>query len=242
MSIFREENADYITALPDLKQYMDIIHNITEPGDHVIGNPRESWNRLTFKKDLKISLEELKEIHERFPKLFQPVFQLQYQMMCRFMGETWWSWKKNQCLIRKEDQEAEKKKEEIARKKQSAETRAKLRKIKRNMGFMMYYMCPCFRTYYDPTKEEEDPEEADAERARQRAIARKKAAMAAKNPETPASAAFASKADPTRGGTEEYVVKKVFKTQRQREARAVSRAERYVLICMYVRVYVLMLT
>ena len=91
MLIFREEASYHISALPDLKQLMDTVHNVTEPGDHVRGNARQSWNKLTFQQDLKIELSELHMIHERFPKLFQPAFMLQAHMMTHFMGESWWS-------------------------------------------------------------------------------------------------------------------------------------------------------
>ena len=151
MSIFREENSAAITALPDLKQLMDIVHNV-EQGEHVIGNSRESWNKLTFQEDYKVTLEELYNFHAMFPKLFQPAFFLQFQMMAFFMGESWWSWKKNVLRCRFEDEQARKIAEDIIKKKLSPETRARNRKIKRNMGVFMYYLAPCFRHYYDPTK------------------------------------------------------------------------------------------
>ena len=89
MSIFREENNHHINALPDLKQLMDVVHNIPD-GDHVIGNSRVSWNLLTFQEDLRISLKELETFHDKYPKLFKPAFMLQHNMMLCFMGESWW--------------------------------------------------------------------------------------------------------------------------------------------------------
>ena len=224
MSIFREENSGHISALPDLKQLMDIVHNI-DPGEHVIGNSRESWNKLTFQEDYKISLDELYRFHDSFPKLFQPAFFLQFQLMAYFMGETWWSWKKNQCRCRMEDEQVKKVQEAIIKKKLSPETRARNRKIKRNMGVIMYYMCPWWRAFYDPTKEPEEAEDAE-ERARQKALERKAAALAAKNPETLASRTFAAKTDPTQGGSNAYVVEAHVKTGRQREVRGATRLER----------------
>jgi hypothetical protein len=48
--MFDEDKAESISEV-DLKQLMDIIHNVVEPGDHVRGNPRTSWNMLTFADD-----------------------------------------------------------------------------------------------------------------------------------------------------------------------------------------------
>jgi hypothetical protein len=224
MSIFREENSQYISALPDLKQLMDIVHNV-DTGDRVMGNARGSWNKLTFREDYRISLDELYQIHDMFPKLFQPAFFLQFQFMAFFMGETWWSWKKNQCRCRLEDDVEKKVKEEMIKKKLSPETRARNRKIKRNMGVIMYYICPWWRSFYDPTKEPEEDEDQE-ERERQKALARKAASLAAKNPETPASRAFEEKTNPTKGGSKVYVLQSHAKTGRQREHRAAGRDER----------------
>ena len=113
-------------------------------------------------------------------------------------------------------------KEEILKKKLSPETRARNRKIKRNMGVVMYYFCPWWRAFYDPTKEPEEEEDPE-ERARQKALARKAAALAAKNPETLASRTFAAKTDPTQGGSNTFVIESHLKTGRQREHRGMSR-------------------
>ena len=50
--------------------------------------------------------------------------------------------------------------------------------------------------------------------------------LAAKNPETAAWKKYQRRADPIEGGKQEYVVEKVLKTERHREARASTRAQR----------------
>ena len=50
--------------------------------------------------------------------------------------------------------------------------------------------------------------------------------LAAKNPETAAWKKFQRRTDPKNGGKQEYVVEKVLKTERHREARANNRAAR----------------
>ena len=124
-----------------------------------------------------------------------------------------------------EDEQVRKAAEEVLKKKLSPETRARNRKIKRNMGVFMYYLAPCFRAYYDPTKEPDEEEDVE-EKARQKALARKAVSLAAKNPDTPASRAFAAKTDPMQGGSELYVLNAHVKTGRQRESRALGRYER----------------
>ena len=124
-----------------------------------------------------------------------------------------------------EDEQAKKVAEEVLKKKLSPETRARNRKIKRNMGVVMYHVAPCFRAYYDPTKEPDEDEDVE-EKARQKALARKAVSLAAKNPETPASRIFAEKTDPMKGGSELYVLNTHVKTGRQRESRALGRYER----------------
>ena len=60
-----------------------------------------------------------------------------------------------------EDEQVRKAAEEVLKKKLSPETRARNRKIKRNMGVFMYYLAPCFRAYYDPTKEPDEEEDVE---------------------------------------------------------------------------------
>jgi hypothetical protein len=89
--MYDEEKSEVFSA-NDMQQLMNILHNI-EVGETVRGNVKDSWNRLTFADDNLVDYHELSEIVNRFPKLFQPAFMLQFQMMVHFMGEGWWKTK-----------------------------------------------------------------------------------------------------------------------------------------------------
>ena len=133
---------------------------------------------------------------------------------------------KNYLKCQQEDKDAQFRK--VERQRLERERAQKAKKIKRAMGLLMYYGCPCLRFLYDPTRQEEEGDAAlKAERERLAAEARRKADLAAKNPETKAWHEFEKKINPEKGGDgEKYVVERHMKTERQREARAESRAER----------------
>ena len=112
-----------------------------------------------------------------------------------------------------------------ARKKAKKEKKARAhrdRKIKKKMGILRYYCCPCFRSWYD---DYDDSRLTDDEKAQRARLARLEQ-LAAKNPETSAWKKYQKKIDPKVGGKEDYVVEKVLKTERHREARALGRAAR----------------
>jgi hypothetical protein len=115
----------------------------------------------------------------------------------------------------------------IERQRLARERAQKAKKIKRAMGLLMYYSCPCLRFLYDPSRQEEIIDaNVKAEREKLAAEARRKADLVAKNPETKAWKEFETKVNPDKGGTAEYVVERHMKTERQREVRAESRADR----------------
>jgi Ca2+-binding EF-hand superfamily protein len=80
--MFDDDKAATITEV-DLKQLFDVIHNIVDPGDHMRGNPRQSWNKLTFSDDGLINFQDLIEMNNTFPTLLAPIFMLQAKMMVR---------------------------------------------------------------------------------------------------------------------------------------------------------------
>lgn len=112
-------------------------------------------------------------------------------------------------------------------KKQRKAQDVKERKVKKKMGLIMYYMCPCFRVYYDPSRGDELlTADEKAERDRRLAEARRQAELRVKNPETAQWKNFEKKIDPEVGEGETYVIERHVKTERKRNERAISREER----------------
>ncbi len=99
------------------------------------------------------------------------------------------------------------------------------------MGLVKYFLCPCLRRFYDPTLTEYDhlSEEEKIERDKQLAIARRQAELRIKNPETAQWLKYQKKIEETEVEQPEgvgYVAEKIISTERPREIRAESRAER----------------
>lgn len=131
-------------------------------------------------------MDEIKQIHNNFPRLFEPAFKLQHTMMSKSMGNIWWQMKKNS-MQKKRDLEKEKLLEEKNRK-----IKKKLRKknkilIKR-MGIIKFLLCPCMRYKYDDNDDNEDlkniSKDEKEEKERQLQQARREAELRIKNPET----------------------------------------------------------
>jgi Ca2+-binding EF-hand superfamily protein len=218
MYCYDPEKNGYI-EVDDLKSIMNNLHGI-QPPDTVIGNEKGSWAKLEFPQNGKIEFTDIVEIHGKAPLILKPVFRLQTKMMMKFCGEGYWEWKKRSLYESKIRAEAI-----FAKKKAKKEKKARAgkdRKIKKKMGILRYYCCPCIRSWYDEFDESKLTEDEKAQRAR---LARLEQ-LAAKNPETSAWKKYQKKADPTAGGKEAYTVEKVLKTERHREARAMGRAAR----------------
>ena len=169
----------------DIEAIIGVVHEINKSkGDQFRGNIKQSWNKM--ERDIeKLSFEDLSSVQERFPMVFAPAFLLHQRMMAAFMGETWWNLKKRSIQNNKEAADAiiaakkKKKEDKILRKKNV--------KIMRNMGVFKYYVCFCFRSYYDPTRSEFwQNEEQRAERERQLALMKRELELKIKNPETAA--------------------------------------------------------
>lgn len=208
----------------DMKALMNICHNIKHP-DTVKGIVKEEWKKLQFGADGRIEWNEFLKFHNLSPYLFKPVFRLQQEMQIQFLGESFWEGKKRHLYEKKVLADAL-----IQKKKMKKEERKKLakdRKLKKKMGVLKYYMCPCYRKFYDTDNATDYmTEEEKLERAKRIALARRMADLKAKNPETAAWKKFETKINPEVGGEPEYVEAKVEKIERKRGDRALTRAER----------------
>lgn len=161
---------------------MNVVHNI-KTGAAVKGTVKSSWMKLTFKAE-QIDFEEFVKIHTAFPRIFEPAFRLQQQMMIHTLGEVWWTFKKRASQDMREEVIA--KAARIEAKKERKKTAKKNRKIQRNMGLVKYFLCPCYRADYDPSRTAYDKlSQAEKEEwDKQVALARRQAELKLKNPET----------------------------------------------------------
>jgi hypothetical protein len=109
----------------------------------------------------------------------------------------------------------------------STETKARNRKIKRNMGLLMYLLAPCWHHHYDPTPpiDFEGIQKAKDEEDRRMKQIVKQQELASKNPETSAWKKF-KKIDLIVGGTTEHIINQHVKTEKHRDARVETRADR----------------
>jgi len=215
-------------SVDDLNSLVNVVHNV-KGGNTVRGNVKISWTKLTFDGD-KIDFAEFSKISNAFPRLFEPAFQLQYQMMRKIMGTRWWDAKKRNNQNVKD--EADEKIRRIEAKKEAKRQNKKNRKVQRNMGLLKYYFCPCLRKFYDPTLTAYDhlTEEEKLERDKQIAVARRQAELKIKNPETAQWLKYQRKVEDESAAENSdqmgYVAMKVIATERPREIRADTRAER----------------
>jgi hypothetical protein len=221
-------------SVDDLNSLVNVVHNI-KGGATVRGNVKLSWMKLTF-AGTEIDFNEFSKISNAFPRLFEPAFRLQQQMIFCIQGETWWTNKKrtNQNL----KDEADQKIKQVEKKKEKRKQAKKNRKVLRSMGLLKYYVCPCLRKYYDPSLTEYDQmtEEEKLERDKQLALVRRQAELRIKNPETAQWIKYQKKVEGevTEGSGEVkdgettlgYVADKIHATERPREVRADSRADR----------------
>jgi len=96
------------------------------------------------------------------------------------------------------------------------------------MGLARYYLCPCYRYKYDPTRSAYDDlsEEEKAKKDREFALAKRAVELAVKNPETAPWQKYEKKAIPSKGGNTSFLQTNIIKSERARELRQESRAER----------------
>lgn len=219
--IFDSDKNGYCTA-EDMKMLMNILQNVKHP-DTVTGTVKKSWMGMRFSTDGRVEFEEFVEFHKANPRLFQPAFRLQTTMQRKVMGESFWDDRKRMLYETRAlaDAKIQKKKQDKIDKKKNYNDR----KIRKKMGLIRYYLCPCYRSLYDPKFEGMTDEEREEQRSRV-AIAKRLADLKVKNPETVIWKKFEKKITPEQGGDENYIKKKVEKTDRKRESRAESRADR----------------
>lgn len=224
--VFDQDKTGFF-SVDDLNSLVNVVHNV-KGGATVRGNVKLSWLKLTFGGD-QIDFAEFSKISNAFPRLFEPAFRLQQQMMTCFMGEWWWACKKR--LNQDVRDEADEKIRALERKREKRRQRKRDKKVQRSMGLLKYYLCPCLRRYHDPARTDYDEltDEQKAERDKQLAVARRQAELRIKNPETAPWIQYQKKVEETAVAEPEgpgYVAYKVGATERPREVRAESRAER----------------
>jgi Ca2+-binding EF-hand superfamily protein len=208
----------------DLKTLMNSLHNVQAP-NKVKGNQKQSWKLMEFREDNKIEFHDYAMLTKRFPQVFAPVFRLQQEMKRGFFGVNWWEAKKFEIERFKEKADAIIAKKEAKKKMKEDDIKAK--KVKKKMGLAFYFCCPCCRVYYDPSREDELlTADERAARDKRLADARRAAELRVKNPETAEWQNFQAKIDPLKGGSEEYFIEKLEKTETARVERKLSRAER----------------
>jgi len=218
MFVYDPEKNGFIT-IDDFKSLMNGLHHVVPP-DTVKGNIKASWMRSEFPASGQLTIEDIVELHRSTPLILEPAFQFQRNVMQKYMGISYWEAKKRflfEARIKADILLAKKK----AKKEKKARA-GKERKIKKSMGILRYYLCPCLRFMYDPDSGYGLTDEQKAAAARNKRLEE----LAIKNPQTAHWKKFSKKIDPRVGGSEDYVVVKVLKTERHREVRQSARADR----------------
>ena len=214
---YDQDKEGFIDAV-ELKRAMNTLHEIEAP-DTVEGSVKNAWKHLEFADDGKIDFKEFKHMSLQFPAILEPAFKVQNYMIMNLLGQTWWDKKKRKVQEEKDEAERLWKKEQA--KKLAKQKRKETRHIRKKMGLIRFYCCPCLRYLYDDTKERLTDEER-AERERLIALARRKAELEAKNPNTTVAKKFEKKANADKN----LVPERIFKSEREREERVVGRRER----------------
>ena len=128
-------------------------------------------------------------------------------------------------MLRKEDKQTLDLLAEREKEKKSPENKSRQRKIRRNMGTIMYFLFPFWRAYYDPSKDDEDIEKARLKKEKDEYLAalekQKKIVSTSKNPESLAWKNYEKKND-----NHDYIAKKHVQTEKYRVTRTEGRAER----------------
>ena len=176
---YDEDKEGFIDAV-ELKRAMNTLHEIEAPNT-VEGSVKNAWRHLEFADDGKIDFKEFQHMSLQFPAILEPAFKVQNYMISGLLGQTWWDRKKRRVQDEKDEADRLWKKEQA--KKAAKAKRKETRHIRKKMGLIRFYCCPCLRYMYDDTKDKLTEEER-AERERLIALARRKAELEAKNPNT----------------------------------------------------------
>lgn len=223
--VFDPDKQGYI-FVDDLKALMNIVHNVKHP-DTVTGIVKEEWKKLAFNADGRIEFNEFLKYHNLSPWLMKPVFRLQTTMQQHSISEAYWDDKKRELHDKRMLADLIMKKK--AEKKLNKKKNVKERKLKKKMGLIKYYLCPCYRKFYDTDNVVDYlTEDEKKERAEKIKLARRMADLKAKNPETAPWKKFEKKINPdiTPGGDAAFVEEKIEKIERKRGERVENRAER----------------
>eukprot|EP01041_Mallomonas_annulata_P003364 gene3364-6658_t len=223
--VFDQDKDGYFQA-DELRLLMNVLHNIKHP-DKVKGTVKNSWMNLEIAYDDRVEFEEFEKFHKQFPQLFEPAFQLQIKMTRAFMGGSWWASRKRKLQDIKDTKKAKEARKLAKIEKRRQEVRNN--KLRKRMGCLYFYFCPCLRGYYMSRLEPEPVEEPEDERKkRQEAIAaaKRKTDCDVKNQETVEWQKFEKKIKPEIGGSEQYIEKKLEKVQRNRVSRVETRKDR----------------
>jgi len=205
--------------IEDYKALMNSLHGIIPP-EKATGNIKASWMGLRFPENNKITIDDVLEYHAQAPLILEPAFRFQFLMEQQYGGVPYWENKKRRLFEDKLRADSL-----LAKKKAKREKKAnfkRIQKTKKNMGILRYYCCPCIRFMYDP----EDERGMTEEQKKERDFKKRSEELAQKNPNTAHWKQLEKKIDPTKGGSEGYVVDKILKTERHREARSTARADR----------------
>ena len=145
--IFDKDKNGYIKH-EDLEVYVKTINSL-ELDQEFRANQNTAWQVLQteLNKDGKVDFKEFQLFNAEWPALFYPAFRLNTSFIEKIMGEKYWMKKKRQLQDVKD-----KKRREQEKKKQRALAKAeriRQRKIRKKMGTLYYYLCPCLREHWD---------------------------------------------------------------------------------------------
>eukprot|EP00968_Pinguiococcus_pyrenoidosus_P018291 scaffold1881_cov256-Pinguiococcus_pyrenoidosus.AAC.13 len=175
---------------------MDIIISVLYhllPGEAQKGNTKVAIQQLKdwfYNEDGKIDFDEFRSFHKQYPSLLYPAFRMQYNMMLHTLGETWWQRRK--ALLKDDEEEKKAAKEKAREEKIKRKRKMRLRRIRKKLGCLTYYLCPILRwaheQLYPQEPPEEDEDETEAQRRerllRERQQLKREHEIALKNPET----------------------------------------------------------
>lgn len=204
----------------DLKSLMNLLHNVDTTRDKVRGNVRSAWGQMRFAKDDKVDFNELANHHAKFPLVFQPAFKLHRDMQTAFFGSWFWDAKKER-LAQRRVEDLKESPEGMEQRRLDLKKERKARKgIKRNMGMIRYYFCPCFRSFYKDPEEPSPPEPVVDRTALQKL--REEEYKRLKNPDTIANLEYQKVVNQN----PEYIATKLHGGEKNRRNRAEDRQER----------------
>ena len=152
---------------------------------------------------------------------------LQVRMINTFCGQDWWDRKKQKLQDARDEIKRKEKDAKLTDEKR--QERARMKKVKKKMGVIRYFCCPCFRYKYRDLEGEKAYQTALDEKARRKAQIlkeRREYDLRMKNPITDAWVKFEKKIEPEKGGSETFIPKKEVKMERKRNERKENRADR----------------